>query len=273
MTQEELVAAWCDLRSAKRETDWLIQLEECKKSIARAQSELVEIGGRIQEKRDLLESLPKGSPDEQSIINSLCAHGVEMQQKQTMLQAARVREVELDGVVLSTTMTEAERVAWVEDLLAMQQLAVVRGIIITAERLAVTAGPIIVVVRKRKFDLGDYDIDIPVMIGVEQSVLVRCVRRSIESASQHPYNTDFFGSFCSGSRSSQIAMLQKRGAYRQLIELMLECMHHVNPGGEEKVVGRYKEIRDEGVAIAASEDTRSSTTEDTRILPRLPGGN
>ena len=271
--QEALIAAWLGLRSAKRETDRQIQLEECRKSIARLRSNLAEIGGGIQERQELLESLPKGSPEEKIMVDGLRARGVEMQQKQYMLQEARIREAELDAAQLQTAMTDAERALWVEDLAAIQRIPVVRAIVITQERLAVTVGPIIAKVSGRRFDLGDYDIDVAVMPGAERSVLVRCVRRSMESASQHPYNTDASGAFCAGARAAQITMLQKRGCYRQLIELVLECVHHVNPGGEDKVIGRYKEIEDEGVAIAAGENSRPSTTEDTRVLPRVPGGD
>lgn len=273
MTQEELIVTWCDLRSVKREADRQIQLEECKTRIERLCEELRIIGAKIQERRDARENVPRDSPDAQLLERTLVSFGTEMQLRQRMLQGARIREGELVEMESWTVVTDDERAAWVLDLVAIQCIPTVQKIVIDGVKIVVTVGPIITVIQQKRFDLGDYDIDVPIVVGTERSVLVRCVRGSLDGARQHPYNTDITGDFCFGARASEIAMLQRRGCYRQLIELVMECVHHVNPEHEDRVLGRYKEVQGDGVTHASREDTGSSLTEDTRILPDVPGGD
>ncbi len=269
MTQEELTLGWLELRSVKREIDRKVQLGECRESIIRLQGELLGIGDKIQAKGEEREHITPESPDERLLTTRLRQLWVEMQKKNHLLQEARIREGELRVAETQTEMTERERVAWIDDLVAIQCMPLVQEVTITVERLVVRVGPIIVAFGSKRFDLGDYNIDVATTPGIEELV-VRCVRRSSEKGIAHPYGS----SFCFGVRGVQIALLQRRGAYRQLIELALECVCHVNPGDEHKVTDIYKEITDVGIPPSApSGDSSRGAPEDTGVLPNLCGGD
>lgn len=248
----ELEKRWLELRGSKRKVDWDSQTKECKVSIETLQQELLTLGGKMQGFAEEMEAAEQlvGVEGTQLIV-ARCQKerqdiGAKIQETQRKLGAAKMRQADLLDGEPKEIVTEEERFCFLDELVAIHKLPAVASMAIDNDgKIIASTTAIVACFASKRIDLGDYRIEVTTRVDATNEIRVCIVRRSGE-AELHPYNIDGKGSFCFGVRRSQLEALHMRGRYRELLQLIIECIHHINSGDNHKVEGLYyKELGNE----------------------------
>jgi|GEM_PF-4210215 len=130
-------------------------------------------------------------------------------------------------------------------------LPAVRRVEVDDRSITVWAGPIIVRVSGRRFDLGDYRIRLGTTVDDQawQWPQVSCAHPSTRRDGVRMLLYSNSGTFCFGNCGDQLAAVLQRGEFLPALAIVIEALHTVNPGDERRVVGCYQEVADEDVRL------------------------
>lgn len=121
-------------------------------------------------------------------------------------------------------------------LMSLRNVAAVR---VMDNILKVWVPVVTVKVADKTHDLGGYEIQVHLLSG---RMTVKCLRLTYgEYHHPHPYSLSS-DNICVGNRRDRMAEFLKARNFAPAVGLMVEAMHHVNPGEEDRIVGLYPEF-------------------------------
>lgn len=134
------------------------------------------------------------------------------------------------------------------ELRRLRMLPAVRAVAVSLEAIDVWVGPVIVSAQGKRYNIGDYRITIPTASPAHWPK-VECVTSMRRDGYRgHTYESN--GNFCFGDRVNYIKAVLARGEYLPAAALIIEALHHVNPGDERERIVRYgyPEVSDDAAA-------------------------
>lgn len=210
--------AWREIYSGSRLLAWSTKHEQLQRDVEDAREQLNRYGEDLAEtQRELADAATR--------LNAHERHKPPSDEKQ-IAPEERVRyEEQFDRLVRMPSVTEV----------SVQKNAV----IVLLENVAVE-------IRGRYYDLGDYRVRIR-LNDADPWPDVRCIKRTRlnhHDGKGHPYFYDEEGGFCFGDQRKW-AIEEKIATHDYLVALALvvEALHHVNPGQERYVTEPYPEVR------------------------------